>query len=642
MLLQHILKSIHDILKENWGYTEFRPLQQTIIESILAGKDTLGLMPTGGGKSLTFQVSALAMEGVCLVITPLIALMKDQVENLKNKNIKSAAIYSGMSSKEILITLENAVFGAYKFLYLSPERLNTSIFKTKVKQMNICLIAVDEAHCISQWGYDFRPAYLTIASIRELFPHTPILALTATATPEVVEDIQEQLKFKEKNVFRKSFYRKNLSYIVRHTEKKQETLLNILNSVEGTAVVYVRNRKKTQEIAHFLSQNGISAENYHAGIKPEEKDARQERWKSDKTRVIVCTNAFGMGIDKPNVRTVVHLDLPDAIEAYFQEAGRAGRDEKKAYAVLLFNHSDQTKLKKRISDTFPTKNKIKEIYNFLGNYYQLAVGYGLEAVFVFDLIDFCKKFKQPMLITYNAIKILEQAGYLYLTDEENSRSLVKIIVKKEELYKKERNEKTEKVLHNLLRSYTGLFSDLMAISEEVLSKRTELTTQEVYEALVELAKLGIIQFIPRKKTPFLHFTQERVAESDLYITAESYDNRKEKYINQVTQMLHYAISKDTCRSKLLLRYFGEKEAKDCGTCDICLKKKKENKKDKVFSKTRTLILNTLKDKPLSLQEIEQNTGMTELKIVPILRYLQDAGMIIKDKKRKYKLRKDEE
>ncbi len=637
-----ILKSIHDILKENWGYSDFRPLQQSIIESVLDGKDTLGLMPTGGGKSLTFQVSALAMEGICLVVTPLIALMKDQVENLKAKNIKAAAIYSGMSAREILITLENAVFGAYKFLYLSPERLNTTIFKAKVEQMKVALIAVDESHCISQWGYDFRPAYLKIADIRELFPQVPVLALTATATEEVVEDIQKQLKFEKQNVFRKSFARDNLAYIVRNTEKKEETLLNILNSVQGTSVVYVRNRKKTKEIAQFLVQNGISAENYHAGINPEEKDARQERWKLDKTRVIVCTNAFGMGIDKPNVRTVVHLDLPDSLEAYFQEAGRAGRDEKKAYAVLLFNKSDETKLKKRIADTFPPKKKIKEIYDALGNYYEVAVGYGLESVFVFDLIDFCKKFKQPMLVTHNAIKILEQAGYLYLTDEEDSRSLVKVIVKKEELYKKDRSEKTEKVLHTLLRSYTGLFADLIPISEETLSKRTELTTQEIYEALVELARIGIIQFIPRKKTPFLHFTHERVAQSELQITAESYDDRKKRYVKRVTEMLHYAQSEYICRSKLLLRYFGEENAEECGSCDVCLKKKKEKTKDKTFYKIKTKIINLLKEeKDLYLKEIAQKVGVSNENITPIIRYLRDARVVVMDKTRKYKLSKDE-
>ncbi len=634
------MRTIHDILKENWGYSDFRPLQQSIIESILSGKDTLGLMPTGGGKSLTFQVSALAMEGVCLVVTPLIALMKDQVENLKTKNIKAAAIYSGMNSKEILITLENAVFGAYKFLYLSPERLNTTIFKTKVQQMKICLIAVDEAHCISQWGYDFRPAYLKIAEIRDFFPNVPLLALTATATKEVVKDIQQQLKFTKKNVFKKSFLRKNLSYIVRNTEKKEETLLHILNSVQGTSIVYVRNRKKTKEIADFLMKNGISAENYHAGIRFEEKDARQERWKSDKTRVIVCTNAFGMGIDKPDVRTVVHLDLPDALEAYFQEAGRAGRDEKKAYAVLLFNNTDETKLKKRITDTFPTRKKIKEIYDALGNYYEVAVGYGLEAVFVFDLIDFCKKFKQPMLITHNAIKILEQAGYLYLTNEEDSRSLVKIIVKKEDLYKNDRSEKTEKVLHNLLRSYTGLFADLTPINEETLAKRTQLTTQEIYESLVELAKVGIIQFIPRKKTPFLHFTHERVAQSELEITSASYDDRKKRHKKQVTKMLHYAQSEDICRSKLLLQYFDEENAKDCGTCDVCLKKKKSKKQNKEFKKIETKVISLLKEKSLSLEKIVQNTNINESDIIPVIRYLQDTGIIIIDKTMKYKLNKD--
>ncbi|HPT44230.1 MAG TPA: ATP-dependent DNA helicase RecQ, partial [Paludibacteraceae bacterium] len=421
-----------DILKTYWGYDEFRPLQAEIIQSIASGRDTLGLMPTGGGKSLTFQVPALAMEGVCIVVTPLIALMKDQVENLKHKGISAAAIYSGMSHDEIMLALDNAVCEAYKFLYVSPERLATRIFIAKVRSMHVCMIAVDESHCISQWGYDFRPSYLKIADIREILPDVPVLALTATATPEVVDDIQNKLHFREKNVFRKSFHRSNLIYVVRTVENKEEYLLKILSSVSGTSVVYVRNRKKTKEIAGFLNDNGITAEHFHAGLKNETKDVRQARWKSGETRVIVATNAFGMGIDKPDVRTVVHMDLPDSIEAYFQEAGRAGRDEKKAYAILLFNKSDVTKLRKRVADTFPPKETVSQVYDAVGNYFEVAVGSGLDSTFVFDIADFCSKFHFPLLVAYNSIKILQQAGYLDLTDEQDSSSLVLFTVKKDE------------------------------------------------------------------------------------------------------------------------------------------------------------------------------------------------------------------
>ena len=498
-----------DILKQYWGYDRFRPLQGDIIQSIAAGKDTLGLMPTGGGKSLTFQVPAMAMEGVCIVVTPLIALMKDQVENLKKRNIPAAAIYSGMPKEEILLTLENCVFEAYKFLYVSPERLATQIFLEKIKQTKVCMIAVDESHCISQWGYDFRPSYLKIADIREIIPEAPVLALTATATPEVVEDIQERLHFKEKNVFRKSFLRTNLAYIVRMAENKEEQLLNILRKVPGTSVVYVRNRKKTKEIADFLIQNNIAAEHFHAGLSNETKDARQQRWKNNETRVIVSTNAFGMGIDKAEVRTVVHMDLPDSLEAYFQEAGRAGRDEKKAYAVVLFNNSDVTKMRKRVSDTFPEKDMVRKVYNALGNYYEIAEGSGREAVFPFDLADFCTKFKLPMLVTHNALKILQQAGYLDLTDEQENTSRVLFTAGREDLYKIRFSDDQDRLIHILLRSYTGLFTDPAYISEETMAKRLDWSKDKVYQELVQLSKERVIHYIPRKKTPFVTYVLDR-------------------------------------------------------------------------------------------------------------------------------------
>jgi len=446
-------------------------MQEEIIRSVAQGRDTLGLMPTGGGKSVTFQVYSLSKPGICLVVTPLIALMKDQVENLNQRGIKALAIYSGMSSPEIKIAMDHAAWGDYKFLYLSPERIATERFRERINQLDVNLVAVDEAHCISQWGYDFRPSYLRIADVREQLPGVPVLALTATATPEVVDDIQLRLAFSEKNVFQKSFQRTNLSYVVRVTENKEEQLLNILTKVPGTSVVYVRNRKRTREIADYLVQQGISAEHFHAGLSNDTKDARQQRWKNNETRVIVSTNAFGMGIDKPEVRTVVHMDLPDSLEAYFQEAGRAGRDEKKAWAVVLFNNSDVTKMRKRVSDTFPDKEMVKKVYEALGNYYQIAVGSGLEATFTFDLMDFCASFKLPLLIAHNAIKLLEQAGYVSLTDEQDNHARVLLRVGKEDLYSLRFTEDQDRLIHLLLRSYTGIFTEPAYISEDMLAKR---------------------------------------------------------------------------------------------------------------------------------------------------------------------------
>lgn len=627
-----------DILKQYWGYDQFRPLQGDIIQSIAAGKDTLGLMPTGGGKSLTFQVPALAMEGVCIVVTPLIALMKDQVENLKKRNISAAAIYTGMSKADILITLDNCVFEAYKFLYVSPERLATPIFIEKIKQTKVCLIAVDESHCISQWGYDFRPSYLKIADIREVIPEAPVLALTATATPEVVDDIQEKLHFKAKNVFRKSFLRTNLAYIVRTTENKDEQLLNILRKVPGTSVVYVRNRKKTKEVADFLVQNGISAEHFHAGLKNETKDARQQRWKNDETRVIVSTNAFGMGIDKPEVRSVVHLDLPDSLEAYFQEAGRAGRDEKKAYAVVLFNNSDVTKMRKRVADTFPEKDMVRKVYKALGDYYEIAEGYGLDAVFPFDLADFCTKFKLPMLVAYNSLKILQQAGYLELTDEQDNTSRVLFTVGKEDLYVIRFTPDQDKLVHILLRSYTGLFTDPAYISEDIMASRLGWNKDKVYQELVILSKEHIIQYIPRKKTPFVSFVVERESPDRLNLGKEAYDDRKERYISRVKSVLDYANEQNICRSQILLAYFGEKNTKPCGQCDICLKHKEQQVTDGDFDQIRLAVLSQLKQKPMTVTELLKAVPFKEQKVMPVIRFMTDNRLLDQRADMKLKIR----
>jgi ATP-dependent DNA helicase RecQ len=618
------------ILKQYWGYDEFRALQGDIIRSIAAGKDTLGLMPTGGGKSLTFQVPTMAMEGLCIVVTPLIALMKDQVENLKKREIMAAAIFSGMSHNDILRTLDNCIFGAYKFLYVSPERLATEIFMQKVKQIPVCMIAVDESHCISQWGYDFRPSYLRIADIRELLPDVPVLALTATATPEVVEDIQEKLHFREKNVFQKSFHRSNLAYVVRTVENKDENLLKILNSVPGTSVVYVRNRKRTKEISDFLNLNGISAENFHAGLKNETKDAKQARWKNGETRVIVSTNAFGMGIDKAEVRTVVHMDLPDSLEAYFQEAGRAGRDEKKAYAVLLYNKGDAVKMRKRVADNFPEKEMILKVYEALGNYLQIGVGSGLDAVFAFDIGDFCIKFKLPILTTYSSLKLLQQAGYIELTDEQDSSSRLLFTVGKDHLYNIKQSPEQEKLMHVLLRSYTGLFTDLAAINEEIIAKRLEWTRDEVYQQLVGLAKERIVQYIPRKKTPFLTFVREREATSRIALTKETYEDRRERYVLRVKSVLDYAQEENNCRSQVLLSYFGEKETKPCGKCDICLKKKETQVSTDDFETIQKAVLEALKSEELSINALVKRIGLKEQKVLQVTRFLLDNGQIVEN------------
>ena len=626
------------ILKQYWGYDQFRDLQGDIIRSIASGKDTLGLMPTGGGKSLTFQVPTMAMEGICIVVTPLIALMKDQVENLKKRGIAAAAIYSGMTQKDIMLTLDNSVFGAYKFLYVSPERLATPIFMQKIVQATVCMIAVDESHCISQWGYDFRPSYLRIADIREILPNVPVLALTATATPEVVDDIQKQLQFGEPNLFQKSFQRSNLVYVVRTVEDKDVNLLKILNSVPGTSVVYVRNRKKTKEIADFLNSNGISAENFHAGLKNETKDAKQSRWKSGETRVIVSTNAFGMGIDKAEVRTVVHMDLPDSVEAYFQEAGRAGRDEKKAFAVLLYNNGDAIKMRKRVTDTFPGKDMVRKVYEALGNYLQMGVGSGLDKVFAFDITDFCTKFKLPILIAYNCLKIVQQAGYIELTDEQDSASRLLFIANKDDLYKSKLTPDQDKLIHILLRSYTGLFTDLATINEDTIGKRLTWTREKVYEQLVMLGKEHIIQYIPRKKTPYLTFVHERVETSRLALGKEAYDDRRDRYIARVKSVLDYAKEETICRSQILLAYFGEKETLACGKCDICRKRIETELTPQDMETIRVLVVETITNEELSINEMIKLIPFKEPKALKGIRFMIDNGLMEENERMKLRLK----
>lgn len=610
------------ILKQYWGYDSFRDLQEDIIHSIYSGKDTLGLMPTGGGKSITFQVPALAKPGLCIVVTPLIALMKDQVQNLRKRGIKAIAVYSGMTRQEIIVALENCIFGDYKFLYISPERLNTEIFRTKLRKMKINMITVDESHCISQWGYDFRPAYLKISEIRNLLPDVPILALTATATPEVVKDIQDKLLFKKENVFKMSFERQNLAYIVRKTENKQEELLYILSRMPGSAIVYARNRKHTKEIADMLNKQGITADFYHAGLNNETKDMRQNKWQSGNVRVMVATNAFGMGIDKPDVRIVIHMDLPDSPEAYFQEAGRAGRDGLKAYAIILYSKSDKTSLKKRIPDTFPDKEYVKEVYEHLNYYYQMAMGDGLGCVYDFNLDEFCRKFKHFPVQADSALKILTQAGYIEYTEEQDNSSRLMFIVRRDELYKfQELGSEAESLIQVILRNYTGVFTDYAYIRESLLSARTGLTPQQVYDYLVTLSKRRILDYIPHKKTPFIIYTRERVEQRHLHISKTVYEERKERYTNRITAMIEYVESDSVCRSRMLLRYFGEKNEHNCLQCDTCLNNHYSGMKKGEFEEIREQIIETVGKTPLPPSELLKKISHEKEKTNTVLKYL---------------------
>lgn len=618
-----------EILKQYWNYDNFRGIQEEIIESIGKGHDTLGLMPTGGGKSITFQVPALAQPGLCLVITPLIALMKDQVRNLRDRGIKALAVYSGMTREEIVVALENCIFGDYKFLYISPERLDTDIFRAKLRNIKINMITVDESHCISQWGYDFRPAYLKISEIRELLPTVPVLALTATATPEVVKDIQTKLGFREDSrIFRMSFERKNLAYIVRNTESKQEELLHILNSVSGSAIVYTRNRKRTREVAELLVNNEITATFYHAGLNNDVKDQRQKSWLSGESRVMVATNAFGMGIDKPDVRLVIHVDLPDSPEAYFQEAGRAGRDGQKAYAVLLYAKSDKATLSKRITDTFPDKEYIRKVYEDVNYYFQMAMGDGLGCTFAFNLDEFCRNFKHFPVQADSALKILTRAGYLEYTDEQDNASRILFTIHRDELYKlRETDPETEKLINVILRSYTGLFTDYAYINEDSLAIRSGLTRQRIYEILLMLTRRHILHYIPRKKTPYIIYTRERQEAGRLAITRDIYEERKESYITRIKAMTEYATAEDKCRSRMLLRYFGEKNEHNCGLCDVCLSKHHSGMKLGEFQEMENQIREQLETSPLSAATLLNRINGEREKAERVLSYLLSEEII---------------
>lgn len=561
-----------EILNKHWGYSEFRGIQYDIITSICQGRDTLGLMPTGGGKSVTFQLPSLLMKGVCVVITPLIALMKDQVAHLDALGIRATAIYSGMTRSEILTSLDNCILGDYKFLYISPERLTSDLFQSKLAHMTVNFITVDEAHCISQWGYDFRPSYLNISIIRQLKPEAPILALTATATPKVVDDIQRQLHFSESNVHRMSFERKNLTYSVVETNNKPNALLRILEQEKGSAIVYTRNREQTREIARMLTDNGVMAYFYHAKLGNEDKDTRQEHWQNDLVRVMVCTNAFGMGIDKPDVRLVVHVGVPDSLEAYFQEAGRAGRDGQPAKAILLKGPYDVGALKRHINTAFPTKDFIRQVYENLCFYYQLAVGDGDGMRRELDLQDFCHIHKYFSNTVLSAFRILEHGGYLMYTEPEDSVSCVKIVVNRSDLYRTDNlPPDCETVLQALMRNYNGLFADLMPIQETILAQRTGQSPEEVYKNLRMLNMMGVIYYIPFKHIAHITFLQSRVETKDVVFSNEVYERRRMELVERVGAMINYLNSQTTCRSRLLLEYFGQTDGQDCGRCDNCLR-----------------------------------------------------------------------
>lgn len=623
------------LLKQYWGYDDFRGIQREIIESIGSGHDTLGLMPTGGGKSITFQVPALAQEGTCIVITPLIALMKDQVDHLLRRGIRAAAIYSGLTHEEIIVTLENCIFGNVRILYVSPERLSSELFQTKLRHMRVSFITVDEAHCISQWGYDFRPSYLEIAKIRKLVPDAPVLALTATATPAVVKDIQDKLTLKAErtfNVFRMSFERTNLTYVVRHTTDKRKELIHILNSVKGTAIVYARSRRRTKEFSEMLNEAGIPATFYHAGLDTTVKDERQQAWQHDQVRVMVSTNAFGMGIDKPDVRLVIHIDCPDSIEAYFQEAGRAGRDGFKAYAVLLYNDADERKLEKRIADTFPEKDYIRQVYEHLAYFYQIGVGSGYNHTFEFNIDKFCHTFRHFPIQVDSALKILNRAGYIEYTEEQDNQARVMFTIGRNDLYRLENTSPNEeKIITALLRNYGGLFTDYNYIDESFIASQTQLEPHQVYMTLKGLSQRHILHFIPQKKTPYIRYTQRREDMEHIMLPPAVYEERKKQYEERIHAIIKYATNDQICRSRQLLRYFGEDDSHDCHLCDVCLAHRPEGKVTEArFTNAMEQILARLDDgKPHPITDLRDIQLPTD-ELDAALEYLLQEELIRQD------------
>lgn len=616
------------ILEQYWGYKEFRSIQREIIESIGSGKDTLGLMPTGGGKSITFQVPALAQDGVCIVVTPLIALMKDQVQHLREKGIMATAVYSGMSRAEILKNLENCILGNTKLLYVSPERIGSAIFQTKLKHMKVSFITVDEAHCISQWGYDFRPSYLRIADIRKLVPDAPVLALTATATPQVVDDIQKQLNFQAKNVFSMSFERRNLAYVVREATDKETELIHILSRLQGSAIVYVRSRRRCKDISGMLERNHISSTFYHAGLEPTVKDERQKLWKQDQKRVIVATNAFGMGIDKPDVRLVVHIDCPDSIEAYFQEAGRAGRDGNKAYAVLLWNNSDHRKLIKRIADNFPEKDYIKDVYEHLSYYYTIGVGSGFEHTFAFEIDKFCHTYKYFPNMVNSALKLLQNAGYIEYEVDPDASARLMFLLGRSELYRlNELSPHEEAVITAILRNYGGLFTDYGYIDEVLIAMQAGIGRESTYQVLKTLSRKHIVHFIPQRKTPYITYTQSRVDIDEMVIAKNVYEDRKEQFTKRIEAIIEYASNNNVCRSRQLLRYFGETKSHDCNVCDVCVSSRSDRTSDEDDKYARQAVIVLLEDGEKHMINELHQLNIPKKQLDNALRYLVNEEII---------------
>lgn len=622
------MDNYREILSQYWGYPDFRPLQREIIESVGRGEDTLALMPTGGGKSITFQVPALAMEGICIVITPLIALMKDQVDQLKKRKIRAMAIHSGLTHEEIRISLDNCIYGDYKFLYVSPERLGTELFRTRVREMRVNLIAVDEAHCISQWGYDFRPSYLQISSLREILEGVPVLALTATATPEVCDDIQERLLFKKKNLFQKSFERKNLAYVVRHTEDKTRELMGIVRKLEGSGIVYVRNRKKCRDLSGLLSGEGIPSHYYHAGLKHGERAERQQEWTADRFRVMVATNAFGMGIDKPDVRFVIHYDLPDNPEAYFQEAGRAGRDGEKAYAILLFSPADKKLAEKRVTVNFPGIPRIRQIYAALCNFLQVPLGSGKGQQYDFEMGEFLSRYRLNALVAHSAISILSREGYITVTDAIHNPSRVMFRTGRDELYNFQvKHADLDGFIKLLLRSYSGLFSQYVIIDEAFLARQSGIPVRKVQKFLGDLSGRQVIHYIPRKNVPVVTFLEERLDEKNLLISPERYRFRKERYEKRIREILRYAGSETTCRSQFLLSYFGQMDAPRCGQCDVCLKKKAAGPGSPESLELAGTIKKILATGDCTLEELITRSGQDPDHVIRVTEWLIDQGEV---------------
>lgn len=617
---------IHEILKKYWGYNSFRELQEEIITSILNGYDTLGLLPTGGGKSITFQVPTLAIEGMAIIVTPIISLMKDQVDNLVARGIKATYIHSGLSIGEIRRTLDKCTFGKYKFLYISPERIASETFIDKLRFMPVKLIVVDEAHCISQWGYDFRPSFLNICKIRDIFPGVPILALTATATPDVVKDIMDKLKFNNGKIFSKSFARTNLTYVVRRTDDKVSQLIKIFWKVPGSGIVYARSRAKTKQIAEALTSHGISADYYHAGLENNDKADRQNKWKSGKTRVIVATNAFGMGIDKPDVRIVAHIDIPNSIEEYYQEAGRAGRDGKKSFVILLVKNTDKAVLKKRISDSFPDKDFIKKVYERVGNFLDVPVGEGYNQVYDFNFILFCRTFKYPVIPTHSALEILTKSGYLDFIEEIDTQSRVMILAPKEELYHLPGdNPNLDIVLQAILRTYSGLFADYVYINEALISSRFKIEPQVIYDSLLALTKMHILHYIPRKRTPYIYYTTSRELPKYITIPRNAYESLRDKMTKRINEIIKYAYSDNMCREQIIREYFGETDVKPCGHCDYCIEKKRSSQY--TINDIIDGIMYMLSLKSRNLSDFYETLSFPKKAIVTTLSQLVNEGFI---------------